>query len=185
MWLSVPDLEKAAEKLAISTTVSWVLKFGGIPGYQKEHNLTANESELWALYVSLGVCEDTANKLFWAGLDPVLNKFETTKQIMYVVLNINEKKTPMYLEKYKVHIAQQFTNSLITFIQCLKYQPFIRGASVVAAWNCDPDVEVKTVNQLNSFNMMNKSNSGSDLDIPEGLRSMKKFIDFYERLLAT
>ena len=46
---------------------------------------------------------------------------ETSKQVQYALLNINKKKTPLCPEKYKVHVGQRFTNSLITFIEWLKY----------------------------------------------------------------
>ena len=77
----------------------------------------------------MGVCYATADELFRAGLDSVgeLVKMETSKQVQYALLNINNKKTPLCPEKYKVHIGQGFTDSLITFIEWLKYRPSIGG----------------------------------------------------------
>ena len=79
----VSDPEKAAERLAISSAVGRAEKKDGIPGYRRERGLSRNEEKLRDLYVSLGVYEATANKLFWAGLDSVgeLTKMETSKQV--------------------------------------------------------------------------------------------------------
>ena len=52
------------------------------------------------------------------------------------------------------------------------------------AWSLDPESEAKTVDWLKSFEMMTKSDSGSDLETPAGLTSMKKFLDFHERFVS-
>ena len=40
------------------------------------------------------------------------------------------------------------------------------------------------MDRLESFEMMTKSDSGSDLETPEGMKSMKKFLDFHERVIS-
>ena len=111
--------EKAVERLEISHAVKRVKRKGGIPGYCRERKVTGGEDKLRNLNVSLVVYYATADVLFWAGLDLVgeLVKMETSKQVQYTLLNINKKKTPLCPEKYKMHIDQKLTNSLITFIE--------------------------------------------------------------------
>ena len=94
---------------------------------------------------------------------------ETSKLVQYALLNINKKKTSLCPEKYKVHIGQGFTNSLITFIEWLKQQPFIDGEATVDTWNYDPESDAKIMGRLSLFEMTTKSDSGSDLETPGGL----------------
>uniref|UniRef100_A0A7S4AFZ9 Uncharacterized protein n=2 Tax=Pseudo-nitzschia australis TaxID=44445 RepID=A0A7S4AFZ9_9STRA len=165
----------AALPPAIVNAVSRAQATGGIPGYDNERALSDEEVGLRDLYVDLGVCEDTANEMFCCGWDTIENLVDMKSKdtIKSNLWKLTKRPSPMCPAKNKIHIGTGFTKKVTLFIQWLQYQPIIGGDATVDAWHAADAPASRTRDRLEAYDYLEKADTGTDLDLPDGLKSLK------------